>query len=261
MRKIILVLLLSVSMIFTGCKKPNTDTYPTLNGVDDIIIVIGSDFTVLSGITATDVEDGDLTDDIIALGDFYRTGIGSYVIDYQVTDSSGNITYDTRNIQVVFDDEPWEMNNSEFVYDEEGWEFSYNSPANATFGEDNGIAELNITNIGTYFYDVNLYQDNKEIDKDTMYLITFRAKVDIPRTVRLGIEDTETVVNSLFLNLAGEEILFDLTTEWVTYEYTFDPTDSCDSVRFALGMGNITGLDAATLILIEFFTVTVYIPD
>lgn len=57
---------------------------------------------ILDGVTATDVEDGDLTDDIVVLDDdgFDINTIGIYTISYEVTDSNGAKATGTRTIAV-----------------------------------------------------------------------------------------------------------------------------------------------------------------
>ena len=58
-----------------------------------------------------------------------------------------------------------------------------------------------------------------------------------------------------------ELALYDITTEWVTYEYIFEPDVSLDTARIGLLLGFITGTDANTKIYIDDFDVEEYIPD
>jgi 5'-nucleotidase / UDP-sugar diphosphatase len=83
-------------------------TYPLFEGVENIIYYIGQDiFDYKSVITASDLVDGDLTDDIIydegAL-DYEVPGI--YIINLVVSDSSGNRKTDSFTITVYDNQEP-----------------------------------------------------------------------------------------------------------------------------------------------------------
>ncbi|UJS28689.1 DUF5011 domain-containing protein [Macrococcoides canis] len=62
---------------------------------------VGDTFSPLAGMTASDVEDGDLTSEIqVVSNNVDTTKAGTYQIVYQVTDSNGNVSRATRNILV-----------------------------------------------------------------------------------------------------------------------------------------------------------------
>jgi hypothetical protein len=86
-----------------------TDNVPviTLNGDATVFIGVGGSYTD-AGASAQDVEDGDITADIVVGGDTVDTGtIGTYVITYNVTDASGNAATEvTRTVNVVADAPP-----------------------------------------------------------------------------------------------------------------------------------------------------------
>jgi hypothetical protein len=73
----------------------------TLLGDKQMIIEAGSDY-VEPGATATDYEDGDLTGSIVIDATSVDTSaVGDYSVAYSVEDSFGNITTETRSVQVV----------------------------------------------------------------------------------------------------------------------------------------------------------------
>ncbi len=70
---------------------------------ETVTITVGDTYNVLTGVTANDLEDGDITGDITTGGDaFDPNTVGTYVITYDVTDSDGNdAVQKTRTINVV----------------------------------------------------------------------------------------------------------------------------------------------------------------
>ena len=73
----------------------------SLQGSNPQEIVVGSAYVEL-GATATDNVDGDLTASIVIDASGVDTStVGSYEVDYSVTDSSGNVDTETRTVNVV----------------------------------------------------------------------------------------------------------------------------------------------------------------
>ena len=74
----------------------------TLNGVNPQIISLGNSYLEL-GAVAEDVEDGILTDQIIISGVslINNNVVGSYTVQYSVTDSSGNTTIANRTVEII----------------------------------------------------------------------------------------------------------------------------------------------------------------
>jgi hypothetical protein len=63
----------------------------TISGANPLHIALGSTFVPLSGVSATDTEDSILAQDIVISGDTVDTQtLGTYHVDYDVTDSDGN---------------------------------------------------------------------------------------------------------------------------------------------------------------------------
>ena len=61
---------------------------PTITGVDNTTIKLGSTFDPLAGVSATDAEDGDLTASIRVEGSVDTTKVGQYTLTYLITDSA-----------------------------------------------------------------------------------------------------------------------------------------------------------------------------
>ena len=81
---------------------------PTIK-CSDKLIKVGTTFDPLKGVSATDTEDGNLTDKIEIVANNYKDVIGKYTIVYQVQDSNGLVTIKTRNVSVVEEVYPTEI--------------------------------------------------------------------------------------------------------------------------------------------------------
>ena len=81
----------------------SNDTTPpviTLIGSANVSVTQGDNYTD-EGATATDDVDGDLTSSISVSGNVDTDIIGNYILTYSVSDSSGNSTSATRNVEVT----------------------------------------------------------------------------------------------------------------------------------------------------------------
>lgn len=94
------------SYLYTGnlTTKLTYHSIPKIDGADDIKIEVGTDFDPMQGVSASDIEDGDLTSSIkIISNDLDTSKVGTYKIMYSVTDSDGNKAEKSRNVK-VYDD-------------------------------------------------------------------------------------------------------------------------------------------------------------
>ena len=95
-----------------GEEPPQGNQAPVLHGVDNKTINIGDSFNKLAGVTATDNEDGDITNKIKVDGSVDTSKAGNYKLVYSVEDSKGLKTEKDRVITVKKGEEP-----SEDTYD------------------------------------------------------------------------------------------------------------------------------------------------
>lgn len=73
---------------------------PVFEGLKDSFVDKGEEYDLLAGVTASDMEDGDLTSEITVSGYVDIYGDGDYELIYTVTDSHGNTTEKTITVTV-----------------------------------------------------------------------------------------------------------------------------------------------------------------
>ena len=91
-----------------------------------------------------------------------------------------------------------------------------NSQADAQFYSYNGSAFINIDNIGNNLWDVQHMQTNLEIESDKQYTIKFDARATGNRSMVVDISQASPYDGYFY---STEQ----LSTQWQTYEITFDP--------------------------------------
>jgi hypothetical protein len=225
------------------------DAYPSIHGANNLRISEGTAFDPLAGVTASDPEDGDLTDDIIVTGTVDTETVGIYTLTYSVTDSAGNTATVTRTIEVVEATEGgMSVIDNPDMTTEAGWNFDL-QPHQGTMAYENDMIVMNLTDIGDAFWNVQLYQDGISIISGNAYLITVTMRADAPRTIALGLEDTADG----FADLKGEWIEWEVTDEFVTYYYVFRADRTIDSAKLALFLGKIHEDDTAGLVEVTYF--------
>lgn len=79
---------------------PIEENIPVLNGIEDKTIIVGSNFDLLEGITASDKKDGDITASIKVDGMVDTKKAGEYKLVYSVTNSEGKVATKTCIITV-----------------------------------------------------------------------------------------------------------------------------------------------------------------
>ncbi|CEH32875.1 glycosyl hydrolase family 18 protein [Romboutsia lituseburensis] len=84
----------------TTTPDPEENKAPVFSGIANKTIKVGEIFDALSGVTATDKEDGNLTDKIKVSGKADTSKAGKYELTYSVTDSKGLTTTAKRTITV-----------------------------------------------------------------------------------------------------------------------------------------------------------------
>lgn len=101
MKKLLgLLTLVLVAVTLVACGEKNEA--PTISGVGNATTFLFVEFDPLEGVTATDKEDGPLTDKIKIVSNTVNIeAVGNYQVKYEVEDSKGKKTEATRQVAVV----------------------------------------------------------------------------------------------------------------------------------------------------------------
>ena len=83
-----------------GQTPPPSEGEPVFSGLNDVRVHHGSSFDPYAGVTASDKEDGDLTNSITVEGSVDVNTVGTYVLVYSVKDSDNNETKQSRTVVV-----------------------------------------------------------------------------------------------------------------------------------------------------------------
>jgi hypothetical protein len=169
---------------------------PSISGTDDTSINEGDTYNPLTGVTASDFEDGDLTAEISytvkdsseniieSPGDFSSLEVGTYTITYSVTDSDSNNTTDTITLTIL-----------EVGVVEPSLLYSYNF---LDGGSSNNNAYAN-TNLST---DVSYAADNPGGTSGTTNWIANYANLGLTSGTRLGGKLTSTEYSNPSANIS-----------------------------------------------------------
>ncbi|MBU0997732.1 MAG: carbohydrate binding domain-containing protein [Firmicutes bacterium] len=229
---------------------------PMITGADDITISLGDSFDPLFGIDVTDNRDSSLR-----VVDIEITGeelidvdtVGEYTITYSITDASGNSVTVTRVVTVTSGLAPStlilanaDFNKDQFVpVTSDGWYWKTSTGGAFTATIDNGVAQINVTNPGLVPHGVQFYQTNRVTVKDTIYIISFKAKADTPRPIKLIMENGST-----YARLLDYDVF--ITDEWVTYTIEYNYTlDGITNAKFGFFLGAVLGTSVPTTIYID----------
>ena len=224
---------------------------PIISGVGPYIVEIGVPFNPLYGVSVSDEFDKTLTsDDITITGTVDVQTAGTYTLVYTVSDAAGNearvervITVQTTPPPSTFVIPNWNFETPVAVKPENrnpinewGW---HGNTGQMTGEIKDGMAVINIINVGTLEYGIQFYILGREIEYGRTYRISFDAKADIARTISLVLE----------AGVGGKRQFdnkYSLTTEWQTFtfdHYQINPTITAG--KFAFFAGLFEGLPSA----------------
>ena len=190
-------------------ESPNTNSPPsiTLNGSDPQIITLGNTY-IESGAVAEDVEDGILTDQIIISGvSLINTNIlGSYTVQYSVTDSSGNTTIVNRTVEVIDTTPPQlSLNGNSIISIEVGTTYNeLGASATDNYDDNNTITStisisgsVNTATLGSYTVSYNV-SDSSGNSASTLIRTINVVDTTIPVLFLLGSSPVNIELNGAY---------------------------------------------------------------
>ncbi|MBC6300990.1 immunoglobulin-like domain-containing protein [Listeria booriae] len=213
----------------------------------DQTIKKGKAFDVMAGVSASDLEDGDVTGGItVTANDVDTNTVGTYHVTYSVTDSDGNTTTKTITVTITSNDAPTFTTSD--VYLKVGDKFNPYAGITANDTEDGDLtdridiesSDVDMTQPGTYAVEYSVTDSDNNTTKITRHVYvrtndkpvihasdqTFKAGASFDPLAGMSASDTEdgditanvtVTANDVDANQAG------------TYHVTYSVTDSDDN--------------------------------
>ncbi|MBC1523354.1 DUF5011 domain-containing protein [Listeria booriae] len=207
----------------------------------------GKAFDVMAGVSASDLEDGDVTGGItVTANDVDTNTVGTYHVTYSVTDSDGNTTTKTITVTITSNDAPTFTTSD--VYLKVGDKFNPYAGITASDTEDGDLtyridiesSDVDMTQAGTYAVEYSVTDSDNNTTKITRHVYvrtndkpvihasdqTFKAGASFDPLAGMSASDTEdgditanvtVTANDVDANQAG------------TYHVTYSVTDSDDN--------------------------------
>lgn len=250
MKKLLTAFLVVFSaFILTACnnQEPTEEnTAPVISGVQaNVTIDLGQSWTVLSGVTANDAEDGNLTSSIqvtsipvlsINQGVVIPTETGDYYFTYSVEDSAGEIVeeYTTLKVMPVVSDKVvyYQYQFTEGEADLNDFNVSFTAPAAGTFEATRGVLSIQVNNNGDSDWHAKLYKTGLVIEKGNTYEFVIRMKASAPVKLHYIINNAEAGWNPY----AGAWNLA-IGTEFADYTLEFLANDDSANTEFLVQFG------------------------
>ena len=207
---------------------------PVLTGTENSVVPLDSDFNPMSGVMAMDNGDGDVTGSVVVTGEVDVTVAGEYTLTYTVKDSAGNSISVDRLITItdmVFLPTDLIINGSFDSVVWGSWMADWNSTA-ATVAYTDGAIVVDITDVGSENWNIQVFQEGMTFVNGTQYKVTFDAMSTVARDI-----------NAKLISASATEFgeMFSLTTEMVTYSYTFTFTDEDNLGKIDFELGGAQG--------------------
>lgn len=192
---------------------------PQLLGISDTKIVQGSEFNPMEGITATDNEDGDITEQIQVTGEVNTERVGVSTLTYTVQDSAGNQTTANRRVEVMAADRYFRMYDQAII-NEQGPSVFYKYRQGSTIGD-------MILQEGSYWKHPNNWASAaKRVSDNVMevaasggtdgmlvYRLPKAGEITLTDTVRVGFPQESSGTINYRIELNGEKI-WPLNSDW-----------------------------------------------
>lgn len=270
MKKVFIVLLL---LFMSGCELAEPidcltnenvggrcidETVPVIFGVDDITVNVGSDFDPLSGVSAIDDLDGDITTELVITENVDTTTSGVYLVRYDVSDSQNNQTIELRYVTVIDDTVSTDPDNlvlnGSFDNGLDGF-YIYNEvdEADADFTVVDGELKVDIKNITEdRHYAPRISYGGMLFEQGATYVVTFNAKSDDTRYLHVQVGE---LINQdpWYVDFTGNQNkLHLLSPTYQTFTFTFtmyESTNYNSSILFE--MGNVGEGTEVTTIYID----------
>jgi hypothetical protein len=166
-------------------------------------------------------------------------------IDFELgaidTATTGVVTFD--NVTMADGTNPVTVVNGNFDQ-VVGWDSYAHAEAGAAMTMDvvNGELVADVTNIGTEFWNNQIFQAGIDVAQGATYTFVFNAKASVARDI-----------NFVFIDANDKEFreVFNLTTEMVTYTFTFTYDGTATTGKLDFELGNISASSVAGIVTFD----------
>ncbi len=253
---------------------PDADeTAPLFSGlVAERTVLLDGTFDPMNGVTAFDVVDGDVTEDIVlvikddqeAVVSAIDTSVDGavYTLTYTVSDAVGNeaefvvtltvvgMQFESTNLIVNGEFESEMSDPAEWI----SWTQDWGSVPVVvhTLNDTEGVYTVNITGGGDAAWSVQLYQDGITLVEGNTYRILLTAKAEVARTINvaIGVQDGEN-----FDQYARFDSI-QLETDYTTQAFVFTVTKATSNqIKINFELGSSAGFADG---LVTFDTIAVH---
>ncbi len=231
-------------------------TAPTFSGVREAVtITSGDNFDLLAGITALDLKDGDVTNNIsysiskdgTSVEQLDTSVTGVYTITYSVKDASDNTATDQTTLTIVdiaFKD-TGKIVNGDFAAADltpwTSWWQNWGDMPNVTVNLVDGAAEITTDKGGDANWAIQFSQSNVELVQGKTYKLTFDAKSSVARDINAVLYNADVNINFL------ESGSVMLGTDFKTVELMFTMTNNTNIASLQFLLGNTANFAAGTV--------------
>ncbi len=236
---------------------------PVISGLQDAYTVqAGEEFDALKGVTATDKEDGDLTDEIVVSsmpevtftgGKATFTQTGTYDIIYSVTDSADQLTEEFATLTVTKADavetlyHTFDFSVSTAEVGRGGWDVALSGGAAAEVKTERGLLLADIANGGE--------SNGSVILQKTDFAV--QAGVDYEVRLYIGATVAEAkYVDTAVQNAAGENIIYqgaNLTDSVQIVSLKFKAAETASDYKIVVHCGGGAGEYSVYMEKVEIF--------
>ena len=249
MRKILSIYLIVLAvLILSACNEvpAKENAAPVISGVQaEVQIDLGQSWNTLNGITASDLEDGNLTSSIIVTsipvltitaGIVTPTETGDYYFTYSVEDSDGELVeeYATLSVRPVVSEKVvyYDYNFVDGIVDLNGFEVGFNESATGSFKAEKGVLAIDVTNNGDSDWHAKLFKSGIQIVKGNTYEFIIRMKAS--ETIKL-----HYIINNASVGWSPYSGSWNLEvgTEFQNYSLEFLANDASTNTEFLVQFG------------------------
>jgi hypothetical protein len=250
--------------ISVAISTPDPDTTaPVFTGVlPTLSLLVGSTYNPLTGVTAFDVVDGDVTNKIVVeifnssnakVDAVVTTAPAVFTVKYAVTDLAGNKAEAQTVVNVVnlvFKDENLLTNGSfataigsEWGY----WQQDWGTPPVVIRSQDTtaGTYSLAITGGGDAAWAIQFFQENVNLVEGTTYRFSVKGSATTARKISVGIGYGDPFIEY------GRKNGIELGTTSSTQEFVFTVTKPNAATKVVLELGSQTDFANGTVTLEE----------